>query len=513
MKKQTQKKWTEKFKERKKWVKSNNYGITLIALVITVIVLLILAGISISMLSGDNSILSRATQAKTKTEYGKAQEALSLAYAEAVGDRYLNNSSAALEGEVVQKLQNEGYTIGTEASGSTQIELSSTSVTLEAGGNTEEVNAKIKTSTKYMLVDGLYYPLTITNNTATLGEEGKSSLTDSSSISLSGLTLNTTGSITATFNSTTGVITITSGSEISDNNKVEIVDNNGTKYGTINVAVISVIGDYVNYNVPYTDMYSDTDPNTDGLQGYNFTAIDGWRILSRTKNTTDQNKYDLKIISTGIPALLKYYRYDNPTNSRNANYEWWGSTEQVNSTYGLSLSSWSNGYSGYYAAYGLNNNFKFIYFDNGTNQSTENKGCWKNVNGKISGTGADFIASGFESETISVHNLSLQELNTARNLAPILTTSTAITDGDTGLFNLKNLINENSNFCYNANKIDYMLSNIGFGNDGSGDLLYVSTNGGFSNIMADLCGLRPVIEIKGVTMTQDQTSKVWTISQ
>ena len=47
---------------------SNFSGITLIALVITVIVLLILAGISISMLSGNNSILQKATQAKENTE-------------------------------------------------------------------------------------------------------------------------------------------------------------------------------------------------------------------------------------------------------------------------------------------------------------------------------------------------------------------------------------------------------------------------------------------------------------
>ena len=43
MKKQTEKKWTKKFEEREKNVKNNNYGITLIALVITIIVLLILA--------------------------------------------------------------------------------------------------------------------------------------------------------------------------------------------------------------------------------------------------------------------------------------------------------------------------------------------------------------------------------------------------------------------------------------------------------------------------------------
>lgn len=41
-----------------------NKGITLIALIITVIVILILAGISISMLAGDNAILQRTTEAK-----------------------------------------------------------------------------------------------------------------------------------------------------------------------------------------------------------------------------------------------------------------------------------------------------------------------------------------------------------------------------------------------------------------------------------------------------------------
>ena len=53
-------------------------GITLIALVITIIVLLILAGISISMLSGDNSILSKATEAKNKTIKAQGKEIAAL---------------------------------------------------------------------------------------------------------------------------------------------------------------------------------------------------------------------------------------------------------------------------------------------------------------------------------------------------------------------------------------------------------------------------------------------------
>ena len=52
----------------------NNKGITLIALVITIIVLLILAGVAISMLSGENGILRQAADAKTKTEEKSQQE-------------------------------------------------------------------------------------------------------------------------------------------------------------------------------------------------------------------------------------------------------------------------------------------------------------------------------------------------------------------------------------------------------------------------------------------------------
>ncbi len=55
-----------------------NKGITLIALVITIIVLLILAGVAISMLSGENGILRKAAEAKTKTEEAQKEESITL---------------------------------------------------------------------------------------------------------------------------------------------------------------------------------------------------------------------------------------------------------------------------------------------------------------------------------------------------------------------------------------------------------------------------------------------------
>ena len=59
--------------------KKNTRGITLIALVITIVVLLILAGVTIAALSGDNGILKRATEAKVKTGKEGALEQIKLA--------------------------------------------------------------------------------------------------------------------------------------------------------------------------------------------------------------------------------------------------------------------------------------------------------------------------------------------------------------------------------------------------------------------------------------------------
>lgn len=61
-------------------MKKNSKGITLIALVITIIVLLILAGISIASLTGENGILTKATESKEKTQIEEEKEQIKLAY-------------------------------------------------------------------------------------------------------------------------------------------------------------------------------------------------------------------------------------------------------------------------------------------------------------------------------------------------------------------------------------------------------------------------------------------------
>ncbi len=65
-------------------------GITLIALVITIIVLLILAGVSIATLTGENGILTRASKAKEEQKIATAREKLSLVLIEAGMEKRIN---------------------------------------------------------------------------------------------------------------------------------------------------------------------------------------------------------------------------------------------------------------------------------------------------------------------------------------------------------------------------------------------------------------------------------------
>lgn len=72
----------------------NNKGITLIALVVTIIVLLILAGVSIAMLTGDNGILTQSKTAKTDTEKAEAVERINLALNAALAAAMEDSSNA-----------------------------------------------------------------------------------------------------------------------------------------------------------------------------------------------------------------------------------------------------------------------------------------------------------------------------------------------------------------------------------------------------------------------------------
>ena len=75
----------------------NNRGITLIALVITIIVLLILAGVSIAMLTGENGILNQATDARDDTKAAEIREKVEMAVQAAYAAQLAANPTSTAE--------------------------------------------------------------------------------------------------------------------------------------------------------------------------------------------------------------------------------------------------------------------------------------------------------------------------------------------------------------------------------------------------------------------------------
>lgn len=72
----------------------NQKGITLVALVITIVVLLILAGVTISMVMGPNGVLTNSQVAKEKSAKGTANDALSTALSSISTTYYATSDTA-----------------------------------------------------------------------------------------------------------------------------------------------------------------------------------------------------------------------------------------------------------------------------------------------------------------------------------------------------------------------------------------------------------------------------------
>ena len=87
-------------------MKTKERGITLIALVVTIIVLLILAGVSIQMIAGQSGILNQARQAKEETTKGQIKENVRREIMEKMTEKY-GEDLTAIHG--MQKIFQQTY--------------------------------------------------------------------------------------------------------------------------------------------------------------------------------------------------------------------------------------------------------------------------------------------------------------------------------------------------------------------------------------------------------------------
>lgn len=123
-------------KTAKKQKLKEGKGITLIALVITIIVLLILAGVTIATLTGDNGILKQADKAKTETTMGEEKEAIGLAYNGAKTEKL---GGVITAGDLNTQFTKNGIKATASGEGTIKVDFETgRSYTLDAHGKIEE---------------------------------------------------------------------------------------------------------------------------------------------------------------------------------------------------------------------------------------------------------------------------------------------------------------------------------------------------------------------------------------
>ena len=132
-------------------------GITLIALVITIIVLLILAGVSIAMLTGENGILTRANDSKIATVEGQVRDAVAIAVSDYRIQVYNQTNPSITAANImpnVQETMGDKYTVAAVSEEAQQFTVKS------ATGQTTDLGTKTITVT--IDTDGSITTLTTT---------------------------------------------------------------------------------------------------------------------------------------------------------------------------------------------------------------------------------------------------------------------------------------------------------------------------------------------------------------
>ena len=88
-------------------------GITLIALAVTIIVMLILAGVTIAALTSENGIINQASKEKETSKVAKTEEEAKLEYSNLILEKQMEGHGEETElSDVIEKLEENGYETG-----------------------------------------------------------------------------------------------------------------------------------------------------------------------------------------------------------------------------------------------------------------------------------------------------------------------------------------------------------------------------------------------------------------
>ena len=126
----------------------NNKGITLIALVITIIVLLILAGVSIAMLTGQNGVLTRANDASDDSKRAEIADKVNMAIQSAYTDAVVaNTTTPAIDLDKLESIYaSDNSDESLEVTGTSGAATLTATVTQGSGSSSTTYTVKLKKS-------------------------------------------------------------------------------------------------------------------------------------------------------------------------------------------------------------------------------------------------------------------------------------------------------------------------------------------------------------------------------
>ena len=308
-------------------------AITLIALVVSIVVLLILAGVSIVTLTGDNGLLNQTTSAKQKTELATFKEKLNLAYMSAYTDNAQNGTYTVSMSDVLGQLVIDYPEYG--QAGKIVDGTSGGILSIKAKLGTTEVNTtnplilgteETKTiviepttpqgagGTKFVNLEGKYYQIILDGNGVTLGEAqdnlpeseneleiskgeglGNVSATETSDLNVeieAGSTLDE-GNITFTYGGKTTTVAV----QVKTKHTVTVQSEDSTNKGTVEVSPSSSDNKYAEGSTIRLTATAKT--------GY---QLQGW--YNGTTKLSENNPFDYEVGTSDITITAKFKIYE-----------------------------------------------------------------------------------------------------------------------------------------------------------------------------------------------------------
>lgn len=452
----------------------DNKGITIIALVITIIVLLILAGVTIVTLIGTNGILTKASDASKKTEIANEQEQVELAY----------------ETAKINKLGDEVERQDLQTELDNLVGKNATSVTDNLEGI---LDVKFnQTGNHYIIENGKVEKAHIFLNKNAISLQIKDGETSTEQLIVN--LVDITGDIVWTSLDQTiatvdenGIVTAIKEGETT----IKVSCGEYSTTCTVTVSKALQIGDYINYNVSYKD-----------CRNFDYTSLNGWRVLNSTEN--EDGTYNVKIVSTGVPVGYRYNANQIKTFSYPDGTTYTGTLEQRQKYIDTFNTSGTVEDPNIYAVSGWYYNFRKLVLKN--NSNSVNYGYYKMINGINDQelTGEIFIDTNLENHITEVRTMVLSDIPNATS------TSTNIEDTD-GLFALENLYKSAEAEEHGVNEYVYSSAIYWLANpSANGSYIKYMYNGRvLDSTGSSECFMRVIINIDNVNLTKKDG--VWEI--